>query len=206
MKRIKLRSNSTVYLIGNIERDILGSKLPTNRQVLSVYFFNLRELHLNRANSARDAIRKVIVFWERARIPTSSINWSTKKLLQLYDKWRAVSKHTEHQKEKETAFSTTLDQLFDIADVNALDIMKIEEDKQFLLAQRKKGREGCLMGIDTKGEQKEREREQRIELETKRKDKAKTKAEIEKQIYASGNLVQFLIESCDEIITLNHVI
>ena len=38
--------------------------------------------------------------------------------------------------------------LFDIAHANALNMMKIEEDKDFLIAQRQKGRPGKMGNMD----------------------------------------------------------
>ncbi|GBM91363.1 hypothetical protein AVEN_201338-1 [Araneus ventricosus] len=43
-----------------------------------------------------------------------------------------------------------INNLFDIAHANALEIIKIEEDRKFLLSQREPGQRGCLMGIDMK--------------------------------------------------------
>jgi len=45
--------------------------------------------------------------------------------------------------------------LFDIAHSDALKLIKIEVDKQFLINQRLPGRPGCLGGIDIKGAIKE---------------------------------------------------
>ncbi|GBM34806.1 hypothetical protein AVEN_122210-1 [Araneus ventricosus] len=47
-------------------------------------------------------------------------------------------------------FISDLNNLFDIAHANALEIIKIEEDRKFLLSQREPGRRGCLMGVDMK--------------------------------------------------------
>ena len=43
-----------------------------------------------------------------------------------------------------------LDDLFDIAHADALKTIKIEEDKLFLISQRKKGRPGSMSGGDRK--------------------------------------------------------
>lgn len=54
------------------------------------------------------------------------------------------------QETKETAFSARLDDLFDIAHADALQMIKISEDRLFLLAQRAKGRRGSMVGLDTR--------------------------------------------------------
>jgi adenylate/nucleoside-diphosphate kinase len=45
-------------------------------------------------------------------------------------------------------FEENLNDLFDIAHSNALNIIKIDEDKLFFIKQRKKRRQGCMMGKD----------------------------------------------------------
>lgn len=42
----------------------------------------------------------------------------------------------------------SLDDLFDIPGVNAMTSLRNEEDKQFLLLQRQKGRPRCMIGVD----------------------------------------------------------
>lgn len=70
----------------------------------------------------------------------------------LYDEWRTLQKHatrnTESHKEHEKLFISTFNDLFDVAHADALQIMKIEIDRLFLINQRKKGRIGFMYGID----------------------------------------------------------
>ncbi|GBM54440.1 hypothetical protein AVEN_275641-1 [Araneus ventricosus] len=70
----------------------------------------------------------------------------------MYNYWRNLQKsacrRSETQEENERNFISDLNNLFDIAHGNALEIIKIEEDRKFLLSQREPGRRGCLMGID----------------------------------------------------------
>ena len=49
---------------------------------------------------------------------------------------------------KYDSFIDKLDDLFDISSADALHTMKIEEDKRFLIEQRKKGRVGSMLGVD----------------------------------------------------------
>lgn len=46
---------------------IVGCKLPSNRQVLSVLFFYMREVNLNLHQSAILVIQEAIIFWRKAR-------------------------------------------------------------------------------------------------------------------------------------------
>ena len=50
--------------------------------------------------------------------------------------------------EKERIFRDELDNLFDIAHSSALGPPTLQEDQEFLLAQREKGRRGFMSGID----------------------------------------------------------
>jgi len=63
-----------------------------------------------------------------------------------------------------------LDDLFDIAHSNAMNTIKIDEDKEFLLLQRQKRRVGCMLGRDVKLAEKEQRKTTRKDAEYKRKD------------------------------------
>jgi len=77
-----------------------------------------------------------------------------KKVESLYNVWRNLQKHSTRKSAKdrihEDIFVNKFDDIFDITHARALDIMKIESDKQFLIAQRTNGRPGCILGIDRK--------------------------------------------------------
>ena len=148
-----LRKDTSVYLIGNYSPQIVGSKLPSIKQVLSVLFFNLREVKLSVRESSKLVIEEVTIFWNKARIPTRDVQHCIKKVEVLYQTWAGLQKNwkrrTESQLRKEENFVHEFDNLFDIAHQNALQYMNITEDKEFLINQRKKGREGYMYGIDT---------------------------------------------------------
>jgi len=69
---------------------------------------------------------------------------------------------------KRLEFSGSLDDLFDIAHQNALQIITIEDDKQFLVKQREKGRTGSLAGVDRKTTGIEKRRLERLETKKER--------------------------------------
>lgn len=90
---VKLRSNKqNIFLIGLPSHQINGAKLPSNRQVLTVLFYNIREVKLTVSESANLVIRECIIFWEKARIPTKTIPNCVKKLVDLYHVWRELQK------------------------------------------------------------------------------------------------------------------
>lgn len=58
-------------------------------------------------------------------------------------------------REREKKFVDDLNNVFDIARVDAIEIIKIEEDRQFLIQQRQPDRPGSFGNIDVKTSQKE---------------------------------------------------
>ena len=59
-------------------------------------------------------------------------------------------RRSANQIAKEDQFKAPLDDLFDVAHKDALILMTISENREFLLAQREKGRRGTMAGIDGK--------------------------------------------------------
>lgn len=125
MTSSRIRNN--VYLLGNECSQITGSKLPSIKQTLLVFFYNLRVVKLNIRESARLAVREVVIFWEKARIPVQDIQHCISKLEKLYNEWRTVQKNTtkrtETQIRKEEEFTSKSNNLFDIAHANALNMI-----------------------------------------------------------------------------------
>jgi len=75
-------------------------------------------------------------------------------LKKLYNELRTLEKSKTRKidlfRKRERDFEDELNNLFDIAHASAIDLMKIQEDKDFLQFQRKSGRLGCMMGVDMK--------------------------------------------------------
>lgn len=168
---VELRSDKqNIFLVGLPSHQINGAKLPSNRQVLAVLFYNIREVKLTVSESANLVIKECSIFWEKARIPTKAFPNCVKKLIDLYHVWRDLQKNCKKTqdtfKNRENNFKIELDNLFDIAHADAFERMKIEEDKVFLKKQREPGRPGCLGGVDKKlAEKEERARQRRLEEE-----------------------------------------
>lgn len=80
----KGRLREDIYLIGPDSDKIVGSKLPSNRQVLNVLFHYLCNVKINLHNSASLVIKEIELFWGRARIPTRDQKHSIKKLEDLH--------------------------------------------------------------------------------------------------------------------------
>ena len=55
---VELRSfKKSIYLVGAANHKIMGAKLPSNRQILAVLFFNIREVKLIVSERANLVIR-----------------------------------------------------------------------------------------------------------------------------------------------------
>lgn len=164
-----------IYLVGSVLFKIPGAKLPSQRQLLQVMFYHTRLTRIDAKSSARLAVREALLFWEKARIPTKQEIHCIEKLEKLYQKWislqKSCHKTSDTQRNAEKKFVDDLDDLFDIAHANAMQLIKDQEDKDFLLRQRQKGRPGCMLGVDMIQAAKEKRKSDRLEQEQQRKRK-----------------------------------
>lgn len=86
------RQKEMVYLIGHMSHQITGSKLPSNCQVLRSLFYNIRQVKLNTREATRLTIQEVVIFWEKAKIPTKHFQDCVIKLEKLYEERRKLQK------------------------------------------------------------------------------------------------------------------
>lgn len=152
----------------------MGNKLPSNQQVLQLFLFNHENLKKTIRDSAKVTFLEVKSFWIRARIPIRREQKCIEKIMTLHKKWTALKKNFKRKSSKtqcdnERLFQNSLEDLFDIAHGHALKLIKIEEDRRFLKAQREKGRRGSLAGIDQALAASEKKR---LIQEVKEKDRA----------------------------------
>lgn len=158
---------------------ITGSKLSSKKDCLSVFFYYMRLVNLNLHDSSLLVIDECSIFWKKAWIRTHDNSDYIKKLKKIYEKWRKLDKNktgtTELQKSKthENKFKKPLDNLFDVALANDLQLIKILGDNQFLFRQREKGRPGCMLGTDMKLADIEKRKATLIENEEKNEEKLK---------------------------------
>lgn len=114
-----------VALVGQVSHQIVGAKLPSNRQVLEVIFYNMRYVKLSAKESARLAIDAVSIFWQQARIPMRESHKCSSKLLKMHEEWNYLKKIKPDKmfapmKKRYDEFVNNLDNLFDIAHADAL--------------------------------------------------------------------------------------
>lgn len=164
-----------VYLLGPSDK-LAGNKLPSNKQALGRFLY----IHVKEKKTVREAstavIREVVQFWERARIPTKPQQHAIKKMESLFGEYKCLKKHkdrkTDTQRKNEDKFCDKFDDLFDIAHAEAMTKITIEEDRQFLIGQRERGRRGTMAGLDLVLAAKEERARQRVQSQKRRQDKA----------------------------------
>ena len=129
-------SRNKIFLVGTMNNQITGSKLPSKRNCLSVLCYNMRNVHLNLNSSALLTIDECLIYWKKARIPNQDRDNCAKKLKKLYEDLRSLEKNKTKignlYRLREKQFEETLDDLFDIAHSNAMNTIKIDEDKQLI--------------------------------------------------------------------------
>jgi len=164
-----------IFLLGPTSEALSGSKLPSNSQILSTVFYHHQEMHKTIKESAVIVVREAISFWTKARIPTRQEHHLVAKLVCLFEEWRGLlksrGKNSEFQRAKEEAFKEKLNDLFDMAHQDAMKLIKIQEDRDFLSAQREKGRRGSMICVDRVLTAKEERSKLRREAEARRQQR-----------------------------------
>jgi len=149
---VVVRKKTAIWLIGVEEDKLLGSKLPSNKQVLRCFFYHHKTMKQTVRDSARTVVREAAVFWNKASIPMRPKQHAVAQLELLHRNWtllqRNASRKSDTQRKNEGEFVDKLEDLFDIAHMNALEMITLQEDKYFLLAQREKGRRGSMGSVD----------------------------------------------------------
>lgn len=167
-----MKSKRNIYLVST-KADLTGSKLPSKGEVLSNFLHYHQEKNLTIRPSAAAVVDGVMEFWAKARIPTIRKDHSIAKVEKLYTEYQQLKKgkyrRSTPQIKKEEAFKHTLKDVFDVAADDALSTMSIQEDKDFLLAQREPGRRGIMGPVDISLTKKERRASKRKKLQEERK-------------------------------------
>ncbi|KAK6185944.1 hypothetical protein SNE40_008071 [Patella caerulea] len=154
-----------VFLLGSLS-DITGSKLPSIYQVLGFFLHQHLDLKKPKREASASTIDKLLTFWERADIPTRERQHCQTKVEKLFEEWRLLKKNEKRRSGTQVAneenFKESFDDLFDVAHADALTLITISEDREFLLAQREKGRRGTMAGIDVTLDNKNKRKAQRM--------------------------------------------
>lgn len=171
------RKKDDIFLLGcrDLEPLLRLNQLPTLRQVLLRYH-QILNVTKNVKDSAQVVIQEVIEVWNKSGIPTRQQNHCNEKLIKIHQNWLLLKKNktraSEAQKKRENSFTADLDKLFDIAHSNALNLIKIAEDRDFLIDQRDE-RKMIMTSVDKKLEKsKERSLKRKHRAEELRKKAA----------------------------------
>ena len=146
------RFKNQVYLLGSSASELIGAKLPSIGMTLGLFLHHHLDLKKSIRESSAAVVSEVAKVWDKARIPISIRQNCQTKVEKLFEKWRLLKKNKGRQsvtqQANESDFIATFDDLFDFAHAEALTTMTIDNDKQFLLLQRQKGRPGTVSGVD----------------------------------------------------------
>ena len=125
------------------EKELKGAKLPSKRQIIQSFIAHKESLDNNSENSDKKTLREaakkvtdnVIIFYEKARIPTVFPQKMTDKILDFYSEMKSLQKIPEERresgkpKERIDKFIKELDMSFPFWPRDALDRIDNEEDK-----------------------------------------------------------------------------
>ena len=165
-------SRAKIWLIGKTMDKFNESKLPSRGEVLKVLFEFHSKRGLNLMESVNRTVEMILLIWDRAKIPTKSKTHTREKVRKLHNEWqilrKGINRNNQCEEQKRKDFQESMNDLFDIAHQNALSMIKIAEDREFLAAQREKGRRGSMIGIDKKLKDKEGRTLRRLQTHQKR--------------------------------------
>lgn len=139
------RQSSTIYGLGNAvtkdDGEITGSRLPTSRQVLRCMMHHVQEgasTKQTRWESAKLVLTKLLVFFEKANIPTISERKACERIIKLLDdnaKIRAIPRDRRSMPisvNKLKQMDEQLARTFPLWSANAEQLIKNAEDRSFL--------------------------------------------------------------------------
>jgi len=194
------RSNTEIYLIGFTNDVIHGSRLPSRKQTLQFFFYQLKANQKTVRESAHITIEHVAQFWNKAHLPMTTMQHAIGRLEKMYAEWRNLQKASKRggptQIAKEETFLESLEKTFNIAHADAEVLIQNPEDKAFLQAQLGDGRKTSSMAqVDTKLTaqiQREKERHNAVKARAEReaeetRKRFKTAAESTAEILESDS-------------------
>lgn len=134
-----------IYLIGYQITEFLGRKLPSLKEVMSLFFHYHSSQRMTINKSALFTIKKVFELWAEAGIPTCTQSSAIRKLVHCHTLWKNLvkSKNKKQAHNKTSHFCVLIEKLFDVAHHNATKL--IDKDKKlFLEGQRQSNRRGFI--------------------------------------------------------------
>ena len=172
----RTRSKKAIWLIGSPNPTLPGQKLPSKAEVLRFLMFLHVEMNETLTASVNQTSLELMNIWSTEGIPTKHLPDVVVHVRKLHTTWqglkKSINRKTATNIEKQDNFKADLDELFDIAHADAMNLIKIDEDKEFLASQREKGRPGKIGSLDYKTARTSEKIMKRKDEEKKRKQKA----------------------------------
>lgn len=174
-KNIVTRSTDSIWLIGYPLTEITGSRLPSGLDVMRNFVYYHRHQKLTIKESAEEVYGQVMTFWSKSRLPTREKHHVLQKIKDLYAEHENLMKSRKRSNEKDKAnqksYCDKLDRLFDISHANSNELIRNEEDRQFLRLQQE-SRTGTIGAVDKKLAEREKRSTMRKESFYNRVSKA----------------------------------
>ena len=129
-------------LIEVMSTTILGAKLPSKEQVLSVFLHHHMTLNKGISESASIVTSEVEAYWKKARLPVQRNDKIQEKVKKLFNQWKLLKKNKGRggkQEANEKEFQVAMKNQFDVVHTNAMFLIHIQENKEFLIAQQEPG-------------------------------------------------------------------
>ena len=165
------RKRTVFWLIGQPEKNLPNTVLPTMGDIMRTYFYYHRILKQTIPESAKSTLADLVQIWDEARVPSTYQPHIVSKLKTCVDECNLIKKNkgrtSDSQSARETEFKAKMHVLFDIAHKDAETLIKIDEDKLFLEDQRN-ARIMKMSGVDVRLSQKEKRTVQRRQVETEK--------------------------------------
>lgn len=162
------RSKDIIWLIGHPSGTITGARLPSGLDVMQNFVYYHRKQKLTVADSAQHVYDQLMPFWLKSRLPVRHKPNIVLKIKDLYSQHVGLVKHRSRNNAKDQQnqkdYRDKLDSLFDISHANSDELIKNNEDREFLKLQRK-SRTGCIGSADNKTfhrEERASERKERL--------------------------------------------
>ena len=171
MQRTDLRSVASSWLVGRAEAKLSSARLPRKIDVLKTFLYYHLEKKETTNSSLKLACKEAINIWASAHIPvpTQRIDACERILKKVHEKYKNLKKHCKRNNEKDRMnqeiFKSDIDDLFDIAPSNVMEIIKNEEDKVFLSKQREDVFSCSISGVDLVTHAKEKRKTEKIQKE-----------------------------------------
>lgn len=185
------RSAKAIWLVGGTEETFKGSKLPSRGEVLRVLFHHHDREQLSLKDSIAHTTEQLLLVWDKAKIPTKAPTHVVEHVRKLHTEWQVLKKLIKRTSasnlSNQQTFVESLDDLFDMAHRDAMTIIKIQEDRNFLAAQREKGRKGTMGGVDLLSYRREQRIISRRESEARRAERVRSEQSAATAVVMLGN-------------------